>query len=65
MHKIYTAHDMEKMEAENKRLRAALQPFADRLDVVESVKGAAKYATATTIEIEHLRNAKRAIEGDQ
>jgi len=63
--RLMIAGEVDAVKAENNRLRAALQPFADRLDVVEDTKGAAKYAVATTIEIEHLRNAKKAIEGDQ
>jgi hypothetical protein len=49
------------LREENERLRDALQPFVDRLEVLEETI-AHKYAIATNIDVEHLRAARAALQ---
>jgi len=52
--------EVETLREENARLRAALKPFIERLEVVEETI-AHKYACGTDIAMKHLRAARDAI----
>ena len=49
--------EIARLRARVAELEAALEPFAERMDVVDEL-AASKYACGTNIEIEHLRRAR-------